>query len=144
MNEVFIFTADFNQIFRKIFAGIDTQFIIILGILIILDWITGIIKAFKHKQFSSHEGIRGILYKLSILLGFIAFSLTNNIYLSIHWLEEFFKLSLIFYEIASIFENIFSIEPRTKTFLVFILSKLGEKLNLHKESSNADQSKNEL
>lgn len=144
MNEAFVFAFDYNQIFRKIFTGIDIQFIIIFGVLIILDWLTGAIKAFKTKQFSSHEGIRGILYKLSILLGFIAFAVTNNIYLSIRWLEEFFKLSLIFYEITSIFENIFVIEPKTKSFFMVVLSKIGEKINTHKEQDHADQSKNEL
>lgn len=138
MTETFVFLPDYYQILRKIFAGIDSQFIIIFGLLIILDWITGIIKAFKTRQFSSHEGIRGILYKLSILLGFIAFAVANNIYLSIQWLEEFFKLSLIFYEITSIFENIFVIEPKTKSFLTSILSKIGEKITDYKEKQNAN------
>lgn len=144
MNEAFVLVTDYNQIFKKIFAGIDVQFVIIFGILIILDWLTGVIKAFKTKQFSSHEGIRGILYKLSILLGFIAFAVTNNIYLSIRWLEEFFKLSLIFYEITSIFENIFVIEPKTKSFFTVVLSKIGEKINTSKEQNHANQPKNEL
>lgn len=140
MQEMLVFLPDSYQILRKVFAGIDIQFVIIFGFLIILDWFTGVIKAIKTKQFSSHEGIRGVLYKLSVLLGFIAFAVANNIYLSIRWLEEFFKLSLIFYEITSIFENIFVIEPKTKLVLTAILNKIGEKINHYKEQKNADQS----
>lgn len=144
MNETLILFPDYRLIIQKILTGIDVQFVIIFGILIVLDWLTGVVKAVKTKNFSSHEGIRGILYKLSVLLGFIAFAVANNIYLSINWLEEFFKLSLIFYEITSIFENIFIIEPKTKSFLTSILTKIGEKVNQYKEQKNATESKNEL
>lgn len=140
MQEMLVFLPDSYQILKKVFAGIDIQFVIIFGLLVVLDWVTGVIKAIKSKQFSSHEGFRGVLYKLSVLLGFIAFSVANNIYLSIRWLEEFFKLSLIFYEITSIFENIFIIEPKTKSFLLSILNKIGEKINYYKEQKNANQS----
>lgn len=135
-----------SLVIQKILSSIDVQFIIVFGVLIILDWITGVLKAIKTHTLSSEIGIRGILSKLAILLGVIAFCIANQLYLSVDWLETFFKIALIFYEVTSIFENLTVIEPRQKQLFAYISSILAQRIqkeNKAKGISDANRSETE-
>lgn len=67
-----------KEIICTILAGIGTAFIYLVGgidvalqcllIAIVLDYISGLIKAFNTKQLSSKIGFKGILKKVGILL----------------------------------------------------------------------------
>lgn len=67
-----------KEIICTILAGIGTTFIYLVGgidvalqcllIAIVLDYISGLIKAFNTKQLSSKIGFKGILKKVGILL----------------------------------------------------------------------------
>ena len=67
-----------KEIICTIFAGFGTAFIYLVGgidvaiqcllIAIIIDYISGLIKAFNTKQLSSKIGFKGILKKVGVLL----------------------------------------------------------------------------
>lgn len=67
MDKIFsIIMANVATVFIYIFEGIDVALICLL-IAIIIDYISGIIKAFVTKQLSSQIGLKGILKKVGIL-----------------------------------------------------------------------------
>lgn len=59
--------SEVATIFIYLFGGVDVALMCLI-IAIILDYISGIIKAFNTKQLSSKIGFKGILKKLGILV----------------------------------------------------------------------------
>lgn len=67
MDKIFsIIMANVATVFIYIFEGIDVALICLL-IAIVIDYISGIIKAYVTKQLSSQIGLKGILKKVGIL-----------------------------------------------------------------------------
>lgn len=67
MDKIFsVIMANVATVFIYIFEGIDVALICLL-IAIVIDYISGIIKAFVTKQLSSQIGLKGILKKVGIL-----------------------------------------------------------------------------
>lgn len=62
-----IIVSEVATIFIYLFGGVDVALMCLI-IAIILDYISGIIKAFNTKQLSSKIGFKGILKKLGILV----------------------------------------------------------------------------
>ena len=62
-----VITSEVATIFIYLFGGVDVALICLI-IAIILDYISGIIKAFNSKQLSSKIGFKGILKKIGILI----------------------------------------------------------------------------
>ena len=62
-----IIASEVATIFIYLFGGVDVALMCLI-IAIILDYISGIIKAFNTKQLSSKIGFKGILKKLGILV----------------------------------------------------------------------------
>ena len=62
-----IIVSEVATIFIYLFGGMDVALMCLI-IAIILDYISGIIKAFNTKQLSSKIGFKGILKKLGILV----------------------------------------------------------------------------
>ena len=56
-----------NSAIGYLLGGLDTMLICLL-LFMLLDYITGIIKAFKNKKLSSETGFYGILKKITILV----------------------------------------------------------------------------
>ncbi len=96
----------------------------------LLDWITGILKAIKLKEVSSHKGTKGLTNKLGywIVIG-IAFSCSSifvtvgkevlNINLSFMYLLGWFTFSLlIINEIISILENLVVLNVKVPYILI--------------------------
>lgn len=67
MDKIFsIIMANVATVFIYIFEGIDVALICLL-IAIVIDYLSGIIKAYVTKQLSSQIGLKGILKKVGIL-----------------------------------------------------------------------------
>lgn len=110
--------------FSWLAQGINHQFFLALGTLIVIDWITGVVRALKQKNFRSNVGLRGILAKISLILAYTAFSLANKLFFQLEWLSTFFELSIILYELTSIFENVSAVNPSLKEFFANILKTI--------------------
>lgn len=106
-----------------------------------LDWSTGILKAIKLKEVSSHKGTRGLLNKLGywVVIG-IAFSCSSmfviigkevlNLNLSFMYLLGWFTfLLLIINEITSILENLVQLNVRVPDILMNSLKITGDILD---------------
>lgn len=88
---------------EETFTSNSTQ-IIVLSILIVLDYVTGIIKSLIHKNLSSKIGTQGLVKKGMILLAY-TFTLTLDFYSSSHMLTTIYSSMVIFNESISIVEN---------------------------------------
>lgn len=62
-----LFLGGLNSVVGYLLGGLDAM-LICLFIFMILDYLTGIIKAFKNKKLSSETGFYGILKKITILV----------------------------------------------------------------------------
>ena len=62
-----VIASEVATIFIYLFGGVDAALTCLI-IAIILDYISGIIKAFNSKQLSSKIGFKGILKKIGILI----------------------------------------------------------------------------
>ena len=62
-----LFLGGLNSVIGYLLGGLDAM-LICLFTFMILDYVTGIIKAFKNKKLSSETGFYGILKKITILV----------------------------------------------------------------------------
>lgn len=62
-----LFLGGLNSVIGYLLGGLDAM-LICLFTFMILDYLTGIIKAFKNKKLSSETGFYGILKKITILV----------------------------------------------------------------------------
>lgn len=62
-----LFLGGLNSVVGYLLGGLDAM-LICLFTFMILDYLTGIIKAFKNKKLSSETGFYGILKKITILV----------------------------------------------------------------------------
>lgn len=62
-----LFLGGLNSVVGYLLGGLDAM-LICLFTFMILDYVTGIIKAFKNKKLSSETGFYGILKKITILV----------------------------------------------------------------------------
>lgn len=116
---------------------------IFIGYLILnlIDWITGMLKAMKHKEISSRKGIYGLMKKFGywLVIG-IAFTFSSlfvilgteilNLNLTITYLLGWFTLaSLIIDEIISILENLVELNIKVPTFLTKCIQVTGKMID---------------
>lgn len=62
-----LFLGGLNSVIGYLLGGLDAM-LICLFTFMVLDYLTGIIKAFKNKKLSSETGFYGILKKITILV----------------------------------------------------------------------------
>lgn len=62
-----LFLGGLNSVVGYLLGGLDAM-LICLFTFMILDYVTGVIKAFKNKKLSSETGFYGILKKITILV----------------------------------------------------------------------------
>lgn len=121
-NSVFAFIAGTIIYFL---GGLDSLIISLL-IFIVIDYITGILKAIYNKQLSSEIGYKGIIKKICILLFVgIAVILENN--LKIPAVREIVIMFFISNEGISIMENIGAMGVELPKKIKDILLQLKEK-----------------
>lgn len=113
-------------IFTYCFGGLDNALISLL-VFFLLDYITGLIKAYKKKKLNSKIGVIGILKKLGMLcmvaVGSVVDHLTGD--------TGFIRTSIIYYLVAneglSIIENLGEIDVLVPEFLKDKLEQLKNK-----------------
>ena len=109
-----------------LFGGLDNALISLL-VFFLLDYITGMIKAYKKKKLNSKIGVYGILKKLGMLcmvaVGSVIDHLTGD--------TGFIRTSIIYYLVAneglSIVENLGEIDILVPEFLKDKLEQLSKK-----------------
>lgn len=108
------------------FGGLDNALISLL-VFIAIDYITGLIKAYKNKKMNSKVGVIGILKKLGMLcmvaVGCVVDHLTGE--------TGFIRTSIIYYLVAneglSIIENLGEMDILVPEFLKEKLEQLKDK-----------------
>lgn len=78
MKKLELLSSTFISVFTYLFGGLDSLIRTLL-IIIVLDYITGIIKALIKKKLNSTIGIKGIIKKLGYLLVVILVTNIDNI-----------------------------------------------------------------
>ncbi|WP_053955089.1 phage holin family protein [Inediibacterium massiliense] len=114
----------------SILIGEWNRIIHILVILIIMDYITGLMKGYKNKEISSEMGHKGLLKKAAI---FIVIILAHQLDLAVASQNPVFRTMTIYFYIAnegiSITENIAGLGVPLPAFIVKVLKKMKEKNN---------------
>ena len=118
--------SSLTMICAYLFGGMDNALISLL-VIFLLDYITGMIKAYKQKKLNSKIGIYGILKKLGMLcmvgVGSVVDHLTGD--------TGFIRTSIIYYLVAneglSIIENLGEIDVLVPEFLKDKLEQLKDK-----------------
>lgn len=156
-----------NNIITSFFISIFGDYwYVFIGYMVLnlVDWITGMLKAIKHKEVSSQKGISGLMKKLGywIVIG-ISFSFSSlfvvlgnkilNMNLSIFYFLGWFTLaSLIIDEVISILENLTALNIKIPSILkksINFTDKLldsasSEILNNDKTDKLLDQASSEI
>lgn len=124
--------------FLMYFQNLMTPFII-LFILMILDWITGLTNAWMHKELSSARGIQGIVKKVSyfvviavaMVADYLIFHVANQIGIempqALTAIGMLVTVWLIVNECISILENLAKIGTPMPAFLKKLMERLKEK-----------------
>lgn len=123
--------------------------IIVLVIVMVLDYISGIIKSYETNTLSSKVGFKGILKKLSyflvivisLVIDFILRNYTiNEINLYYPIISEIIIVWFIINEIISILENVSAIGVPLPKFILSITSHLKNNLdNINIEKGDKDE-----
>ena len=131
----------FQSIVTLIVAGVSAYFqiiaipLIVLSVVMIIDYITGMLSAYVHAELSSRKGIIGILKKVSyfslvcvgIAIDYILYSALSQIGIQSD-VTMFFGLTvtvwLIINELISILENLSKMDVPIPKFLTSVIKKL--------------------
>ena len=131
----------FQSILTLIVAGVSAYFqiiaipLIVLSVVMIIDYITGMLSAYINAELSSRKGIVGILKKVSyfslvcvgIAIDYILYSALSQIGIQSD-VTMFFGLTvtvwLIINELISILENLSKMDVPIPAFLTKIIEKL--------------------
>ena len=96
----------------KSWAADNIEFMTIIALAIIIDHIIGtILHAFKLRDFTWKENIKGLLVKMGLtVVGYLLFEMFNYILKDAEWLSKYFKLvtnlTVFLYPAGSAFVNI--------------------------------------
>ena len=131
----------FQSIVTLIVAGVSAYFqiiaipLIVLSVVMIIDYITGMLSAYVHAELSSRKGIIGILKKVSyfslvcvgIAIDYILYSALSQMGIQSD-ITMFFGLTvtvwLIINELISILENLARLDVPIPKFLTSVIKKL--------------------
>ena len=131
----------FHSIVTLIVAGVSAYFqiiaipLIVLTIVMLIDYITGMLSAYVNAELSSRKGIVGILKKISyfslvcvgIAIDYILYSALSQIGIQSD-VTMFFGLTvtvwLIINELISILENLSKLDVPIPKFLTSVIKKL--------------------
>ena len=131
----------FHSVLTLIVAGVSAYFqiiavpLIVLTVVMLIDYITGMMSAYIHAELSSRKGIVGILKKVSyfslvcvgIAIDYILYSALSQIGIQSD-ITMFFGLTvtvwLIINELISILENLSKMDVPIPRFLTSVIQKL--------------------
>ena len=131
----------FHSVLTLIVAGVSAYFqiiavpLIVLTVVMLIDYITGMMSAYIHAELSSRKGIVGILKKVSyfslvcvgIAIDYILYSALAQIGIQFD-ITMFFGLTvtvwLIINELISILENLSKMDVPIPKFLTSVIQKL--------------------
>ena len=131
----------FHSVLTLIVAGVSAYFqiiavpLIVLTVVMLIDYITGMMSAYIHAELSSRKGIVGILKKVSyfslvcvgIAIDYILYSALAQIGIQSD-ITMFFGLTvtvwLIINELISILENLSKMDVPIPKFLTSVIQKL--------------------
>lgn len=122
-----------SSLFTFLFKDVDANLKYLI-IVVILDFITGIFKAFIQKKINSSIGIKGIFKKFCYFVVVAISIIVGNIINAGNILREIVTYSLIFNEIISILENCAEMGIKLPKALISSLEVLNSKIeNYDKE-----------
>ena len=110
----------------RIFGAWDTVFAALL-VIMVLDYITGVIKAVYQKKLSSETGYKGILRKITVLVVVALANVVQNITGSAMPLREMVIMFYIANEGISVLENAAEILPIMPKGIKDVLLQIREK-----------------
>lgn len=84
----------------------STNFLNVLVPLTVLDYLTGVIAAFIHKDLSSKVGTKGLFKKIMLYLGVFAIAIVQQALPEVPWLLKSIVMFFIITEMISILENL--------------------------------------
>ena len=84
----------------------STNFLNVLVPLTALDYLTGVIAAFIHKDLSSKVGTKGLFKKIMLYLGVFAIAIVQQALPEVPWLLKSIVMFFIITEMISILENL--------------------------------------
>lgn len=121
-----------------VFGGFDNLLKTLL-ILIIIDYITGVLKALYNKELSSAVGSRGIIKKVIILLVVAATVVVQKSFADTLPVREVVIVFYISNECLSVFENASQIIPFPEPIKEFLLQIKNDTLNRKIKKDDANE-----
>lgn len=103
MNWINLFFGTVGGIIAYIFGGIDSLLIALITLMIV-DYVSGLVKAYSTKKLSSKVGLKGICKKILIICVVVVSALCETV-LGIPAIREIVIMFFIINECLSIIEN---------------------------------------
>lgn len=130
-----------HGVISLIIAGVSAYFqiivtpLVVLAIVMFIDYVTGMVSAYNHRELSSRKGLRGIFKKIGyfclvavgITTDYIICSALSSIGITSEVTMVFgliVTIWLIINELISILENLTKLEVPIPDFLVKVISRL--------------------